>query len=122
MKIFLAVFRESIRSAFTFLYTAFSTNTDLRAAILFHFFQAITTRSNEKPEEVDLGEFLDRNVNLFLRTHVSLLLMIFHGRSEIGIRFEGFVNKSDPFFFEFFAIANLPCVGSPPLSIVSRRR
>jgi hypothetical protein len=50
------------------------------------------------------------------------LLVIFNGRAEVGVVFHGSVDESDPFIFEFFAIANLTSIGTAALTIVRWRR
>lgn len=53
---------------------------------------------------------------------ITLLLVIFNRRAEIGVIFHGSIDESDAFIFEFLAIANLASVGTATLSIVSWRR
>jgi hypothetical protein len=122
MKVFFGIICILIGSSFSLFDTPFPSDADLGTTFPLHFLQAITTGTNEQTEEINLGEFFDRNVNLFRWTLITLLLVIFNGRAEIRIIFHGSIDKSDAFIFELFAIANLASISTTTLTIVSRRR
>jgi hypothetical protein len=120
MKIFFRIVSISVGPAFTLLHAPFTTDADFSAAILFHLFQAVTARTYEQSEKVDLGEFLDGNIDLVLRTEGSLLLVILYGRSEVRINSECLFNKANALFFEFFLVAYFTCVGPATVAVISR--
>lgn len=64
MQIFLGVVSELVRFSFSLLHASLSADADFRTAVAFHFLQTVASRANEQTEEIDLREFLDRNVNL----------------------------------------------------------
>lgn len=49
---------------FTFLNRPFATDYNLRAGVLFHGLQSVTTGSDQKPNEVDIWVLLLRDKNL----------------------------------------------------------
>jgi hypothetical protein len=122
MKVFLRVVSILIRSSLSFLDTSFPTDADFGTTFPLHFLQAITTGTNKQTEEINLGEFFNGNVNLFGRTLIALLLMIFNGRPEIGVILHSSIDKSYAFIFELLAIANLASIGTTTLTIVRWRR
>lgn len=122
MKIFFCIICILIRSSLALFDTPFPSNADLCTALPLHFLQTVTTRTNKQTKKVDFWEFFDRDVDLFRRSLVTLLLVIFNGRAEIRVIFHGSIDKFDAFIFELFTISNLTSVGTTALAIVSGRR
>lgn len=122
MEVLLAVIRESIWSSFAFLHTTLAPDTDFSATLPFHLLQTVTTWANKQAEEINLGEFLDRNVDFFLWTKGSLLLVVFNRGTEVGIGFEGAINEFDAFFFKPTTVAEFSGVCPTAVGIVCRRR
>ena len=63
MKIFLGVIRILIWPGLPLLDAAFSANTDLGTTFTLHLLKTVATGTHKQPEEVDLGKFLDRDVD-----------------------------------------------------------
>ena len=57
-----------------------------------HLLQAVTARTEEQTEEVDLREFLDGDVDLIRRAVRMFLLLVFDRGPEVGIVLHGTVN------------------------------
>ena len=67
MQILLRIIRKRIRPRLTLLNTPLAPDRNLRPALPLHLLQTVSSRSNQKAEEIDLGELFDGNVDLFLR-------------------------------------------------------
>jgi len=92
MEILLRVFSVLVRSGLPFFNAALPSNADLGAAISLHLLQAVTAGTDEQTEEVDLGEFLDGDIDLLRRAVRTFLLLIFDRGSEVGIILHGTVD------------------------------
>jgi hypothetical protein len=121
VKIFLAVVSESVGSAFAFLHAALAPNADFGTAITLHFLQTVAARADKQAKEIDLREFLDRDVNFILGAVGSLLLMILGWRTEIRVGLEGLVNKLDTFFLELLAIPDFSSVCTATIPVIRGR-
>jgi hypothetical protein len=64
VKIFLGIISILIRPGLSLLYTTLSPDTDFCPTFGLHLFQTVSTRTHEKTEEIDFGEFFDWNVDL----------------------------------------------------------
>jgi hypothetical protein len=124
MEIFFGIICVLIGPRLPFLDTALSPDADFCSALSLHLLQTVPTRANEQPKEVDFGEFLDGNVDLFRRTLGALLLLIFDRRTEVGIILQGFVDESDALIFKLLAVAYFTSVGPSTVSVIGgwRRR
>ena len=92
MEIFLRVLGVLIRPGLPLLDATLSSDANLGATVSLHLLQTVTARTNEQTEEIDLWEFLDRDVDLLRRTVGAFLLLVFDGGSEVGIVLHGTVD------------------------------
>jgi len=122
MQLILSIVSDVLRSTLPLFHTSLPSNRDLRSTLPLHRLERVSTRSNQKSEEVDLGELLDGDVDLVLRLGVPLLNVVLVGRSEGGIEFESFVDELDSFVLEFATVSDFSGVGSSTVSVVGRRR
>ena len=119
MEILLCVFGVLVWSRFSFLHTALATDADFSTAVPFHLFQAISSGAHEKTKKVDFGKLFHRNINLVRRTLRPFLLLIFNGRTEARIVFEGTLDESDAFILQFFSVAYFAGVSSATVGVIS---
>lgn len=107
--------------AFALLDTSLASNGNLCSTLLFHLFETITARTDKQSKEVDFREFAQREINLFHWLAVPLASMIFCWGLVVRVELELSIHQLDALVFKLFAVSNLASVGSPALSIVSRR-
>ena len=92
MEILFRVFGVLIRPGLPFFNAALPSNTNLGTAVSLHLLQAVTARTDEQTEEVDLGELLDGDIDFLRRTVRTFLLLVFDGGSEVRIILHGTVD------------------------------
>ena len=64
MEIFFRVFSVLIRPGLPLFDASLASDANLGATVPLHLLQTVTARADKQAEEVDLGEFLDGNVDL----------------------------------------------------------
>ena len=121
MEIFFRVFGVLIRPSLPLLDASLSSDAYLGATVPLHLLQTVTAGTDQQAEEVNLGEFFDRDVDLLRRAVGTFLLLIFDGGSEVGIILHSTINQFDTLFFELFAVADLPSVCPATVIVVSGR-
>lgn len=121
VEILLSVIGELVRARLALLHTALPANADLRAAFTFHLLQAVAARADKKTEEVDLGELFDGDIDLIGGTLGALLLLVFDGRTEVGIVFHGAIDEANALVLKLFAVADFAGVGTATMGIVRGR-
>jgi hypothetical protein len=122
MEFFLGIIGEGFGPCLALLDGALSANTNLRPGLTLHLFERVTTRANQKTEEIDLRELLDRDIDLFLRTLRAFLLVVLDGRAKVGVVLHGLVDELDALVLQLLAVANLTGVRTTTMPIVGGRR
>jgi hypothetical protein len=118
MEIFLGIVCVLIWASFSFLHTSLSTDADFCPTFTFHLLQTIATRPDKQAKEINLWELLNGDVDFVGWSLGTLLLVILHGRPEVGVIFHGTVNKFDPLIFELFAVTNFTGVSPTSMCII----
>jgi hypothetical protein len=122
VEILLRIVSIWIGAVFTLFDAAFATNTDFGTALSFHLLQTVSSRTYKQTEEIDLWKFLDRDVDLFGRSLRSLVLLVFDRWPEVGVVFHGFLDKSNTFILQLFAVTDLTRISTATLTIIRRGR
>jgi hypothetical protein len=122
MEFFLGIVGEGFGPCLALLDGALSADTDLRPGFTLHLFERVTTRANQKTEEIDLRELLDRDVDLFLRPLRAFLLVVFDRRAEVGVVLHSLVDELDALVLQLLTVANLTGVRTTTMPIVGGRR
>ena len=120
MEIFLSIVCVLIWAGFPFLHTSLAADTDFCPTLTFHLLQAIATRPDEQAKEIDLWELLNRDIDFVGWPLGTLLLVILHGRPEVGVIFHGAINKFNALVFELFAVTNFTGVSPTSMCIIRR--
>jgi hypothetical protein len=118
MEIFFGIVCVLIWASFSFLHASLATDADFCPTLTFHLLQTIATRSDEQAKEINLWELLNRDVDFVGWPLGALLLVILHGRPEVGVVFHGTINKFNALVFELFAVTNFTGVSPTSMCIV----
>ena len=122
MQVFFSIFCVLIRLPFTLFHTSFAANANFSTTLPFHLLETVATRANQEAKEIDFWKLFDWNVNFFCWSLRTFLLVIFNGRAEVWVSLKSTVDKPNTLFFQFLAVSNFTCVGSPAMCVVCGRR
>jgi len=124
MQVLLGIFGILIWTSLALLNATLSANADFCTTLFLHLLQTIATGTHEKPEKVDLGELLDRNINFFRWTLRAFLLVVLNRGTKVWVILHRAINKANAFVLQLFPITDLAGVGAPPVGIICgwRRR